>query len=136
MRRLGDFFLITIFAVLLIGTVTTFIVSRFGFGDWGKGNGKLTAFELITEEQKAISELNVLKSNYAQSIVDYQSKLKEIDASVELTDVEKAERRGLLNKYYSKDFFNQQTILMDQKQSLIDQLEKQKCQFTCSDSAS
>ncbi len=134
MKRLRDVLLIVIFAILLIVLIVVFTISRFGPGNWGQGSEKLTAFGLIVKEQKTISELNILKSHYAQSIIDYQSKLRAINSASELTVIEKAERKNILNRFFSKTFFNQQILEIDQKQSMINQLEERKCQFTYSNS--
>lgn len=90
-----------------------------------------TVYQFQQEELRLQSKIRLLKAEYAAELTLFQSELEKVDSSLELSALEKREKRDVLRSIYSEQYFHRKLSLIDQERLILDNLLKTKCLKYC-----
>jgi hypothetical protein len=138
--RLGDHILQVVFVGALVLVVLTFYFSRIASLQANDqiNNGQnipysdlVTVYQYEQEEKNILTQIKILKADYASAINLYQTERLKVETSLELSELEKREKLQVLENKYSKQYFSRKLDLLDESQSKLALMREAKCAKFC-----
>ncbi len=139
MNKNWDFTLQVLFVLGLVGLAAGFYVTRLAPLRADNPNNQPiepyaqfdSAFQFEQEEQRIITQIKVLKADYASNLAVFLEEKAKLETSVTLSDLEKREKLTVLKQIYSNVFFQHKLDLIDEQNLKLNELLKRKCLKFC-----
>jgi len=90
-----------------------------------------TVYQFEQEEKKLITRINILKADYASSVINYANEKNKILESAVLSELEKREKLLSLESIYLNYSFERKLDLIAQENALLERLRGVKCEKFC-----